>query len=103
MLGPAHRVADRASLVGTGSGSERLGCLQENILLDTAVALHHLWCVPLEMTLEHLEYAARGLQRWIGFVLGSILTLATTIFSVPPASVAVSRSLTGLLLGRTLI
>src|SRR3954469_25293686 len=103
MLGPAHRVADRASLVGAGSGSERLGCLQENILRNTAVALHHLWRVALEMTIEHLEYAPRVLQRWIGFVLGSILRLATTIFSVPAAGVAVSRSLTGLLLGRTLI
>src|SRR3989442_9236085 len=82
MLCPAHGVADRASLLGTGSRSEHLSCFQKNILRNSAVALDHLRRVTREVAFQHLEHTSRIFEGWICRELIRLLRLAATIFAM---------------------
>ena len=101
MLRPAHRVADCAGLLWAGSRSERFRGLQENLFGDTAVALHHLWCVTGEVALQNLEHAAGMFERRISFELARVLSLSAAVLAMPASDIGMARLLASSLLARS--
>ena len=65
VLGPADRVDERRRPVAAAVGGDPLGHLRERLRLDAADLGDHLRRVAGEVPLEHLEDAARVLQRLV--------------------------------------
>ena len=65
VLRPADAVDERRGPVPAGVLGDQLADLLEDVLRDAADPLHHLRRVAREVPLEHLEDAARVLQRLV--------------------------------------
>ncbi len=66
VLGPAEAVDERGRAVPAGVVGDKLAHPSELVLTDPADLLHHFRGIAREMPLEHLEHAARMLQRLVG-------------------------------------
>src|SRR5581483_7231227 len=85
VLRPADCVTDRAGLLAARSAGEDVRDLEELLARNAAVALHHLRRVAREMALQHLEDAARVLQRLIANRLVDVLRFAAAVLAMPAA------------------
>src|SRR5437588_7703134 len=82
LLGPAQRVADRASLFRARGGAKRVRNFQEPLLGNSAKALNQLRRVPREMPLQHLVHASWMVKRQVAFAIDEICCGSSTIFAV---------------------
>ncbi len=69
VVGPAHRVAERAGALASAVARERVGYPRELLGRDAADLLHHLRGVAREVPLEDLEDAVRVLQGLVAEAL----------------------------------
>ena len=69
VLGPADRVAERGRALASRVLGDRLAYLAEQLRRDAADLLDHLGRVAGEVPLQHLEHAARMLQRLVALRL----------------------------------
>src|SRR3954469_22492382 len=86
MLRPANGVADRAGLLAPRGAGENIRDFEEALLRNAARLLDHLGRVAREVALQHLENAARMLQRFVAMRLVQLLRFAAAILPLPSPS-----------------
>src|SRR5437660_12751718 len=103
MLRPTHGIADCSRLVRPGCIRKHFRNFEEMFPGNSADRLNELRRITREMTLQHVENAARVLKRGIGIVLMRIAGFSAPIFAVTPACAGMARSRSIAVLGRTLV